>query len=138
MGNIHFIDGIMVKYVYNVILKKNVKQSAMKMGMSYGYIFQQENNSKHNVELNRQWLIWNIPKELKTPAQFPDLKPIEHLWVILKRGVQKLSIKSKNHLKMDVIWKWETIRLEISRNLVNSMHRRCVSVIRAKGFATKY
>ena len=54
VGNIHFIDGIMVKYVYNDIPKKNVKQSTIKMGMSYVYMFQQENNSKHNAELNRQ------------------------------------------------------------------------------------
>ena len=54
VGNIHFIDGIMVKYVYNDVLKKNVKQSTIKMGISYVYMFQQENNSKHNAELNRQ------------------------------------------------------------------------------------
>jgi hypothetical protein len=62
VGNIHFFDGIMVKYVYNDILKKNVKQSTIKMGMSYVYMFQRENNSNHNAELNGQLLIWNIPK----------------------------------------------------------------------------
>jgi len=40
VGNIHFIVGIMVKYVYNDILKNNVKQSTIKMGMSYVYMFQ--------------------------------------------------------------------------------------------------
>ena len=59
----HSIDGIMVKYVHNDILKENVKQSAIKMGMSYVYMFQQENSSKHTAELKRQWLIWNIPKQ---------------------------------------------------------------------------
>ena len=29
VGNKHFIHGIMVKYVYNDILKKNVKQSTI-------------------------------------------------------------------------------------------------------------
>ena len=48
-----------------------------------------------------------IPKQLKTPAQSPDPKPIEHLWTILKRGVRKVSIKSKNHLKRVVIREWE-------------------------------
>ena len=56
------IDGIMVKYLQNDILKKNVKQSTIKMRMSYIYMFQQENSSKHTAELKRQWLIWNIPK----------------------------------------------------------------------------
>ena len=54
VSNMHFSDGIKVKYVYNDIPKKNVKQSTIKMGMSYVYMFQQENNSKRNAELNRQ------------------------------------------------------------------------------------
>ena len=91
-------------------------------------MFQQENDSKQTAELN-------FPKELKTPAQSPDLNPIEHLWAILKRVVHKVGIKSKDHLKRVVIQKWETIRPEICRNLVNSMHR---AVIRANDYATKY
>ena len=101
-------------------------------------MFKQENSSNQNAELNRQWLIWNIPKQFKTPVQSPDLKPIEHLWAILKMGAHKVSIKSKKHLKGVVIQEWEAISSEICRNLVNSMHRRCVLVIRAKGYATKY
>ena len=107
------------------------------MGMSYVYMFQQGNNSKHNAELNRQWLIWIIPKWLKMPALSLDLNPIEHLWAILKRGVHKVSIKT-NHLKRVVIWEWEAISCKTCRNLVNSMHRQFVSFIRAKGYATKY
>jgi len=82
--------------------------------------------------------MWNIPKQLKMPAQSPELNPIEHLWAILKWGVHKVSIKSKNHLKRVLIWEWEAISPEICRNLVNYMHRLCISVIRAKGYATKY
>ena len=103
VGYIHFIDGIIVKYVYNDILKKNVKQSTIKIGMPNVYMFQQDNDSKHTAELNRQWLIWDIPKKLKMLAEYLDLNPIEYLWAILKRGVHKASIKSKNHLKSVVI-----------------------------------
>jgi len=108
------------------------------MGMPYVYMFQHENNSKHNAELNRQWLIWNIPKQLKTPAQSSDLNPIENLCAILKKCYHKVGIKSKNHLKRVVIREWEVVSPKIRRNLINSMHRRCVSVIRVKGYATKY
>ena len=99
VGNIHFIDGTMDKYVYNDIQKKNVKQIAIKMGMLNVHTFQQDNNSKHTSELNRQWLIWNIPKQLKMPAQSPDLNTIENLRAILKMCVHKMSIKSKDRLK---------------------------------------
>ena len=53
VGNIHFIDDIVVKYVYKDILKKNLKQSTINMGMSYVYISQKENYSKLSGELNR-------------------------------------------------------------------------------------
>ena len=62
VGTIQFIDGTMDKHVYNNILKNNVKQSALKMGMPANYMFQQDNDSKHTAEINKLWLIWNIPK----------------------------------------------------------------------------
>ena len=40
VGNIHFINGIMNKYLYNI---KNTK--SIKMGMPNVYMFQQDNNS---------------------------------------------------------------------------------------------
>ncbi|VDL76240.1 unnamed protein product [Nippostrongylus brasiliensis] len=51
-------------------------------------------------------------KILKWPSQSPDLNPIEHLWEELERRMKD--------------------------NLLDSMPRRCQSVIDAKGFATKY
>ena len=108
-------------------------QNAFKMGMSYVYKLQQNNNNKHTAELNRN--IWDIPKQ---PAQYPDLNPIEHLWATLKRVVHKVSIISKHHLKRVVIREWEAISPEICRHLANYMHRRCVLITRAKGNATKY
>jgi hypothetical protein len=94
--------------------------------------------ANNNAELNKQWLIWNIPIQLMASAQSPDLNPIKHMRAVLKRGVHKVNIKSKNHLKRVVIRKWEAISPEICRNLVTCMHRQCVSVIRNKGYATKY
>ena len=69
---------------------------------------------------------------LKTPAQSSNLRPIEHLWAILKRGVHKVSIKSKNHLKKVVIREWEAISPEICRNLANYMHRHSFQLLELK------
>lgn len=138
VGTIHFIDGIMNQWVYNDILKKNIKQSAEKMGMSASYAFQQDNDPKHTAAINKHWLIWNVPKQLKTPAQSPDLNPIEHLWGILKRNVHQHNVSSKNELKRVVSEEWGKISTETCCKLVQSMGQRCKAIIKAKGHCTKY
>lgn len=137
IGNIEVIDGIMDQHVYNNILRNNVKQSAKKMELPHVYTFQQD-DSKHTAHINRQWLIWNIPTLLKTPAQSLDLNPIEHLWALLKQKVHQHKPKSIEELKTDVIREWEKIPPEECRKLVNSMHRRCKTIIKANCYASGY
>lgn len=138
VGTIHFIDGTMDKFVYNNILKQNVKQSAEKMGMMAGFMFQQDNDSKHTAEINKLWLIWNVAKQLRTPPQSADLNPIEHLWAILKRRIRKSQVKSKHDLRRVITEEWEKITPDICKRLICSMQRRCEAVIKAKGYSTKY
>ena len=64
VGNMEYNHGIMNKTVYNKILKKNVKQSAEKLGMLPLFIFQEDNDSKHIAEISKLWIIWNVPHQL--------------------------------------------------------------------------
>ncbi|KAJ4426496.1 hypothetical protein ANN_27310, partial [Periplaneta americana] len=99
------------------------------------YIFQQDNN-KHTAEMNEHWLIWNVPKQLHTPPQSPDLNPIKHLWSKLKENIHKNTISSKEHLKTVVLEELRNFTPQQCKMLVNSMQRRCQAVIKAKGYAT--
>lgn len=47
VGNLHFIEGKMDKFVYLNILKQNVKQSAVKLGIADSFAFYQDNDPKH-------------------------------------------------------------------------------------------
>lgn len=113
VGNIQFIDNVMDKFVYNDILRKNVKQSAAKLDMLPTYMFQQDNDPKHTADLNKTWLIWNVPKQLKTPPQSADLNPIEHLWAFLKPRVHSRNPSSKEELKKVVTEEWCKISPQI-------------------------
>jgi len=54
---INFIDGILDKMAYLNSLKSSMKQSAQKLRMPPGYIFQQHNDAKHTAQINMYWLI---------------------------------------------------------------------------------
>ncbi|GBL87070.1 hypothetical protein AVEN_218766-1 [Araneus ventricosus] len=53
VGNLHFIDEMMDKYMYLDILKQNLKQSAEKMGISPHYKLYLDNDPKHNAHICR-------------------------------------------------------------------------------------
>lgn len=138
VGNLHFIDGKMDRFVYLNILKNNVKQSAEKLGIKDNFAFYQDNDPKHTSEVCKLWLIHHCPKLLKPPPQSPDLNVIEHLWDELARKVYKATYNNINQLKTALQTEWNKISPEVCRNLVNSMPKRLQKVLESKGNATKY
>ncbi|GBM69035.1 Transposable element Tcb2 transposase [Araneus ventricosus] len=80
VGNLHFIDGMMDKYMYLDILKQNFQQRAEKMGILPHYKLYQDNDPKHNAHICRLWTLYQCPQVIRTPTQSPDLNPIENIW----------------------------------------------------------
>ena len=74
------------------------------------------------------------------PSQSADINPIEHLWVHLKRALQKYptSPKGVHELWDRVEVEWNEITTETCQNFIESMPRRIKAVIRANGGHTKY
>ena len=80
------------------------------------------------IELTRVGLLW--------PSMSPDLKPIEHLWGILKRKVRKVS--NIRQLCDVVMEEWKSIPVATCEALVNSMPWRVKAVPDNDGGYTKY
>ena len=99
IGNLEFIESILNKYDYLNILKRNLKQSAEKLSLEDQFYFQQDNDPKHTAEIVKLWLLYNAPKQLRTPPQSPDLNPIEHFWDLLERRIRQHTFSSKDMLK---------------------------------------
>lgn len=105
VGEIKILDEIMTKEVYLDILKNDLCSSARKFGFfdpenpqKLNFKFYQDNDPKHKSYICKSWLLYNCKKVIDTPAQSPDLNPIENLWVLLKKKVGKRSPKNKTQL----------------------------------------
>ncbi|GBM11110.1 hypothetical protein AVEN_242992-1 [Araneus ventricosus] len=93
--NLELIDSKVNKYGYLDILKRNTRQSAQKMGILANFKLYQDNDPKHTSHICRVWDINHCPMVIKTPAQRPDLNPIEHLWDNIQQRLQESNITSK-------------------------------------------
>ena len=78
------------------------------------YKYYQDNDPQHKSYLSNSQLLYNCTKVIDTPAQSPDIKPIENLWFHLKKNVGKRSPINKNELirfikeewgEMPLVWK---------------------------------
>ena len=103
-------------------------------------LFMHDNAAAHTSKVAAKFLDESGLHVLQWPAQSPDLNPIENLWAIVKRDLQKQENPPKNlaELERRVEIAWNTISKTTIRNLINSMPRRVRAVIAANGGPTKY
>jgi len=144
VGELRIFNDIMTKEFYLDILKKELTKSVV----DFGFINPQNPNKlqyklyqdpKHKSWICRNWLLYNCSKVIDTPAQSPDLNPIENLWALLKKKVAKRGPTNKNALIKAIHEEWKKIPEYYDLNqLIQSMPRRLNAVLDAKGHHTKY
>jgi hypothetical protein len=109
--------------------------------------FQQDNARIHNFGGTPQWLQIHGIEWIDWPPHSPDLNPIEHVWKKLKDNLIQLHPETRDlsNNEIDraklVAWlqeAWDCIDQTFIRKLIDSLPRRILAVIRAKGFYTKY
>ena len=67
-----------------------------------------------------------------------DLNPIEQIWEIIDRELDKSHVKIKETLWSEIKRSWETIRVEVLKKYIETMPERCRGIIKLKGGRTKY
>ena len=102
------------------------------------YVFQQDNAPAHSAKLTAQFFRDENIEVLTWPANSPDLNPIENLWGVLKRNVDKQRPESLDDLILVAKREWKSIPLSTVRACIDSMHRRLAEVVERGGDKVDY
>ena len=133
--------------MYTFVENENLYDNATSMYGSQRWIFQQGNNPKHTSKEVCTDLQLKLPGcVLPWPSYSPDLNPIENIWAILKRNVEK-KVKATVAKKIIISpaafitlvkEEWENISDEVVLTCITSMPDRIQACIDAEGGHTKY
>ena len=103
-------------------------------------IFQHDGAPCHSARKVKRWLVeQGITLLEKWPGNSPDLNPIEHCWVIVKRKVHELKPTCTADMveKIKQVW-CQQITIDFCKKLVESMPERIRAVLSAKGKSTRF
>lgn len=99
VGSLVSVEGKMNHVQYIRIMEENLVPSVEKLGIQDTFIFSQDNDPKDTAKNTRLYLLNKAERQIKTPAQSPDLNPIEHLWAHLETQIRKRQIRIRDDLK---------------------------------------
>lgn len=139
-GLLKKIDGNMDAKMYQTILNNITLPSAENLFNNHTnkWILVQDNDSKHSAASTKEWLNLNGVEVMKWPPQSPDLNPIENLWSHIKQRMKHDSSSTIDELYLKVDKEWSHVNQNVRTNLIKSMKKRCIEVIKQKGGPISY
>ena len=93
---------------------------------------------QHTSRIAKEFLQKNVPAVMDWPSKSPDLNPIENLWAVVKRNVEKRKPKNLSELEEFLVEEWNNIPDSLLISLVDSMKQRCREVIERRGERISY
>lgn len=137
-GSLYFVDKnktVNAKEYLNILDTK----LRMTMHLHGCRVFQQDSAPAHTSRIVKKWLADNGIQVLDWPGNSPDLNPIENLWTVMKRKVRRYQARNMQELIYNIKKVWCTeITPDLCRKLVQSMPNRISSVMKNRGYSTKY
>ena len=103
-----------------------------------GFLLMHDNAKPHIAKTTMSWLEHNGIEVLDWPPMSPDLNPIENLWAIIKKRIEKLDPSTKSDLKEVIEEIWNGIDHELIKSLIKSMKKRLQECIAKEGEKIDY
>ena len=97
-------------------------------------VFQQDNAPPHRALLTRNFLAREGIDVTEWPPFSPDINPIENVWSILKKHIQKNRPVTVQQLREQILAGWNAVVTpELCANLYNSLPTRIEEIITKRG-----
>ena len=137
-GAFAIFDGNMDAPLLQRIMKTKLLPYAKSTFNKSDWYFVQDNSGVHTSGQIKQWIERNNVLSLKIPPRSPDLNPIENLWAIFKREVEKHSAQNIEQLAQVAEKVWKSLDQSVCQKLALSMPHRLAEVISNEGHKTHY
>ena len=104
-----------------------------------GFRFQQDNDPKHTSKYAKQYYLDNDINWWKTPAESPDLNPIENVWASLKYYLRhEYKPTNLETLELGIKAFWKSMTPKHCRTYIKHIHKVIPKVIELKGDPSGY
>ena len=134
-----FIDGRVNAEKYLSILRESRITTFVKNHPDPHPLLMEDGAPAHRAKVVAQWHADRGIKLLPNwPGSSPDLNPIENVWGVMKRRIEKENPTNLEGIKKIILRVWRALDGDFLRKLYDSMPRRMDLVIKAKGGVTKY
>ena len=128
----------MDRFLYIDILKKTLVPFIEDVSPD-GHRFMADNDPKHTSVAAREYLADGGIYWWRTPAESPDLNPIENLWHELKEYIRReVKPKRQEELINGIKDFWATVDVSKCRKYIGHLQKVIPRVIELKGAATGY
>ena len=133
-GRLIPVEGMMNSIKYKEILTKYLLPTVQVAFPEGGGIFQQDLAPCHTSKMIQKFFKESKLNVLEWPGNSPDLNPIENLWAIIKKRLQKYDCTTKSKLIEGIIqiWYHDEELQNLCSKLVDSMPTRVAMLINAK------
>ena len=104
-----------------------------------GHKFMADNDPKHTSLHAKDFIAMNGINWWRTPAESPDLNPLENLWHELKEFIRReVKPKTKQELIDGIEAFWSTVDVEKCKKYIRHLRKVIPKVIELDGKATGY
>ena len=130
--------GMMDRFVYIDIIKRTLLPFLNDVYPS-GHRLMADNDPKHTSIAAREFLEKNGVNWWRTPAESPNMNPIENLWHEMKEYVRReVKPKTKDELVSGIEEFWKTVDVAKCGKYIGHLKKVIPKVIEVKGAATGY